>query len=308
VLKDYLYVINYPANEEGLCQLEMKYLFHKEIKEKYFFSGKKISPSRSPYIKHSVFVMYCADSLKELMEKLQNSKVAYNDFKFVYFKIADSELGYDEWISCVASLGSVIDGAVDMVNPKIMLGATKVHGQWIFGEFEKNNNHWQEHNEKPNSNSHSLKTRAAKALVNIAVGDELNCKLIDPCCGVGTVVIEAISMQINVKGYEINWLIARKAEQNLAFFGYENVIENGDMHKIKEHFDVAIVDIPYGLFTPITLEKQREIIKTARRIADKLVIITFEDMDKALISEGFEIVDHCHIIKGNFIRTISICH
>jgi predicted RNA methylase len=308
VLKGYLYVINYPFIEKGLCQLEMKCLFHKEIEEKYFFSEKKINPSRSPYIKHRVSVMYCADSLEELMGKLQNNKVAYNDFKFVYFKIEDSELGYDEWISSVGELGRSIDGSVDMVNPKIMLGATKVHGQWIFGELEKNDNHWQERNKKPNSNSHSLKTRAAKALVNIAVGDELNCTLIDPCCGVGTVVIEAISMQINVKGYEINSLIARKAEENLAFFGYENVITNGDMHEIKEHFDVAIVDIPYGLFTPITLEKQCDIIKTARRIADKLVIITFEDMDKALISEGFAIVDHCHVIKGNFIRTISICH
>lgn len=308
VLNDYLYVINYPTNEKGLCQLEMKYLFHKEIEEKYFFSGKKISPSRSPYIKHSVLVMYCADSLEELMGKLQNNKVAYTDFKFVYFKVADSELGYEEWITSVTELGRMIDGAIDMVNPKIMLGATKIHGQWIFGELEKNDNHWQDHNKKPNNNSHSLKTRAAKALVNIAVGDELNCTLIDPCCGVGTVVIEAISMQVNVKGYEINAIIAGKAEENLAFFGYENVITNGDMHEIKDHFDVAIVDIPYGLFTPITLERQCEIIKTARRIADKLVIITFEDMDQSLVSEGFEIVDHCHIIKGNFIRTISICN
>ncbi|MDD3149071.1 MAG: RsmD family RNA methyltransferase, partial [Candidatus Riflebacteria bacterium] len=245
--------------------------------------------------------MYFADSLEELKGKLQNNKLAYNDFKFVYFKTADCELGYDEWITCVGELGRLIDGSVDMMNPKIMLGATMVSGQWIFGELEKNDNHWQEHNKKPNSNSHSLKARTAKALVSIAIGDELNCTLIDPCCGVGTVVIEAISMQINVKGYEINPLVARKAEKNLAFFGYENVITNADMHEIKEHFDVAIVDIPYGLFTPITSEKQCEIIKTARRIADKLVIITFEDMDKALIAEGFEIVAHCQVIKGNFI-------
>ncbi len=306
-LNDYLYVINYPIIEKGLCQLELKYLFQKEVSQKYFFSAKNINPSRSPYIKHRVSVMYCADSLEELMEQLKVNKVAYNDFKFAYFKLADSEVGYEEWIRCVDALGSVIDGPIDVVNPKIMLGATKIHGKWIFGEFEKNDNHWQEHNKKPNTNSHSLKTRAAKAIVNIAVGDELNCTLIDPCCGVGTVVIEAVSMHINVKGYEINPPIAKKAEENLAFFGYKNVITSGDMHNINEHFDVAIVDIPYGLFTPITLDKQCEIIKTARRIADKLVIITFEDMDKYIVSEGFKIVDHCRIIKGNFIRSISVC-
>ncbi|MDD3148073.1 MAG: hypothetical protein PHD82_12265, partial [Candidatus Riflebacteria bacterium] len=73
-------------------------------------------------------------------------------------------------------------------------------------------------NKKPNSNSHSLKARTAKALVSIAIGDELNCSLVDPCCGVGTVVIEAISMQINVKGYEINPLVARKAEKKSGLF------------------------------------------------------------------------------------------
>jgi tRNA G10 N-methylase Trm11 len=251
--------------------------------------------------------MYSADSLEELMRQLKSDKVAYHDFKFAYFKTADSELGYEEWIRCVGALGSVIDGPIDVVNPKIMLGATKIHGKWIFGEFDKNDNHWQEHNKKPNNNSHSLKTRTAKAIVNIAVGNELNCTLVDPCCGVGTVVLEALAMQINIRGYELNPPIAIKAEENLAFFGYKNVITSGDMHEIKDHFDVAIVDIPYGLFTPITLEKQCEIIRTARRIADKMVIITFEDMDKSIIAEGFEIVDHCQIIKGNFIRTISVC-
>ena len=71
--------------------------------------------------------------------------------------------------------------------------------------------------------------------------------------------------------------------------------------------DVAIVDIPYGLYSPITVQEQVDIINTSRRIARRLVIITFEDMDNIIISAGFRILDKCYMTKGNMKREISIC-
>lgn len=307
LVSEYFYVINCPIIEQSLCRMEMKYLFDKQITEKFFFSEKKISPSRSPYIKHRISVLFSADSLDDLMNTLQKNKTAYSDFKFAYFKIEGSDLSYEEWISFVTKLGTVIDGEVDMENPKIMLGATKINGRWIFGEYEKNDNKWKEHDKKPNTNSHSLSLKTAKALVNIAVGTNTKCTLVDPCCGVGTVVIEAISMGINVRGFDINKYAVENAKGNLAFFGYPDVIVKGDMHNIAEHFDVAILDIPYGLFTPVIPGEQNALIKTARRITDKMVIITFEDMENIIVNAGFTIVDRCHVTKGKFKRYISVC-
>ena len=79
------------------------------------------------------------------------------------------------------------------------------------------------------------------------------------------------------------------------------------MHAIKDNFDVAIVDIPYGLFSPITLQEQIDIINTSRRISKKLVLITFEDMDNLVERAGFNILDKCCVTKNNFKRYISIC-
>lgn len=45
-------------------------------------------------------------------------------------------------------------------------------------------------------------------------------------------------------------------KKNLEFFGYKNVITSGDMHNIEEKYDVAIIDLPYGVFTSTTLEEQ----------------------------------------------------
>ena len=70
---------------------------------------------------------------------------------------------------------------------------------------------------------------------------------------------------------------------------------------------MAILDLPYGHFNPISPEVQRMIIENARRIADELVIVTQVKMDDILVSAGFEIVDQCEAIKGKFVRYITIC-
>lgn len=79
------------------------------------------------------------------------------------------------------------------------------------------------------------------------------------------------------------------------------------MHDIEEHFDVAIIDIPYGLYRPITAGEQLEIIKTARRIANRLVLVTFENMDEMIRDAGFELTDKARVSKGQMVRYVNVC-
>ena len=166
---------------------------------------------------------------------------------------------------------------------------------------------WLSHNKKPFSYSNALKVNVSRAVVNIAIGNNLNYKVIDPCCGIGTVLIEALSMGIDIIGYEINPSIGYNAIRNLNYFGYENIITIGDMTSIEDIYDIAIIDLPYGIFTQITAQEQLDIILSGRRIAKKLILITFEDMETQIKACGFNIEDRCTISKGNFIRHISIC-
>jgi len=305
---EYLYVVNSPSIEGDLCRLEMKRLFGLEPDGRHFFAANEVSPSRSPFIRHRLSVLYSAGSLAELAGLLEKNRVAFSRFRFFHFKTGeDGGLDYEEWISSVKILGQAIIGEADMENPLNCLGATAINGRWIFGEYGKNDKAWKWHDKKTHTNSHSLGLKTARALVNIAVGNDPSCRLVDPCCGVGTVVLEAASMNVDVVGYEINRSVADKARENLALFGYEGIVIPGDMHAITDRFDAAIVDIPYGLFTPVTAAEQRAIIGTARRIADRMVIITFENMDEMILEAGFEIVDRCSVIKGKFQRFIAVC-
>jgi tRNA G10 N-methylase Trm11 len=305
--KEYIYFIKYPVFEEELCKLEMKSIFDKIPSEKYLFSNSYINISRSPFIKEMISIIYKEDSLEQILNNIIEDKLAYDDFKVCYIKLENGDIEYKERLNSLNKIGFVITGEPEMHNPKITLGITKVYGKWIFGKYEKNDYKWHIHDKKPYSYSNSLSLRVARALVNISVKNNLECKMIDPCCGVGTVVIEALSMGINTVGYELNKSIAENAQRNLEFFGYENVITHGDMNSIKEEYDVSIIDLPYGVFTPTTIEEQTSIIKSARRISRKLVIVTFENMDKVIIAAGFNIVDRSYVCKGKFKRYITIC-
>lgn len=305
--KKYFYYIKYPIFEEALCKLEMKCLFGDIIIEKYLFSNFYICPSRSPFIKEMISVIYEEDSLEQIMKNIIEDKLAYDDFKVCYLRTEYGDIDYEERLKSLSQIGFVITGEPEIHNPKIILGITRINGKWIFGKYEKNDYEWHIHDKKPYSYSNSLSVRVARALVNIAVRNNLQCKLIDPCCGVGTVIIEALSMGINVVGCELNTSIAQNAKKNLKFYGYEDVITNGDMNKIEEKYDVAIIDLPYGLFTPTTIEEQTALIRSARRISDRLVIVTFEDMDNYIIDAGFKIVDKSYVCKGKFKRYINIC-
>ena len=79
------------------------------------------------------------------------------------------------------------------------------------------------------------------------------------------------------------------------------------MNQIQEKYDTAIIDLPYGLFSPTTVEEQISLIKSARRISNRLVIVTFEEMDNYIIDAGFKIVDKSYVCKGRFKRYIDIC-
>jgi len=305
--KKYLYTTNYSKDEESLCKMEIKCLFNKLLHEKHVFSNIYVNPSRSPFIKKCISIMYTGQTIKEIIDQIIMDKLTSANYKVAYITASDESMGFHEGRSIEFEVGFSILGEAEMKNPEITFGITKVDNRWIFGECESNTSDWLFHNKKPFSYSNALKVNVCRALVNIAVGNNLDCSVVDPCCGIGTVLIEAISMQIDIKGYEINPFIGKNAKTNLRYFGYEDVITIGDMNDIKNKFNVAIVDLPYGIFTQITAGEQLAIMESTRRIADRMVIITFEDMELQITSVGFHIDDRCTVSKGTFKRHIYMC-
>lgn len=307
MIKEYLYIINYQDYEKSLCDMEMKYIFGNVPKEKYIYSKVNIKPSRSAFIKHKISIIYSSIDIDNIVEHIRDNKIAYNDFKVNYIKSDYDDIDYNQRLQAVKDIGFVIIGFPDIHNPKVNLAITKINNNYIFGEYEKNDLSWQRFDKMPHSYSNGLSLKMARAIINISVQNNLDSKVIDPCCGIGTVVLEGLDLGIDIKGIEISKQIAHNARNNIEFFGYDrDIIICNDMHNLKEKYDIAIIDIPYGIFSPITYEEQVKIIKTSRKIAEKVILISFEDMDKELMQEGFKVIDKGTIVKNRFTRYITI--
>lgn len=303
----YMYIVNYPVFEEELCLLEMKSIFGKIPDKKTLFSNIEFNPSNSPFIKTRLDIIYEKDTIEELVVEINKDTTIYDNFKLEYIRLNNNNnIPYNERLDLIKKLSMNIIGIHNFKNPKFNFGVTKIDDKWLFGIDNKNNYKWHTHDNKPCSYSNSLGVKIAKAVVNIANNGLKENTIVDPCCGVGTTLIEALDAGYQIEGYEINKYIAKNANINLEFYGFNPIVINDDMHNIKKEYDSSIIDIPYGIFSHTSKDEQQNIINTARKISKKMVIIAFENHDSMLIKAGFKIIDRCIVTKGKFKRFIVV--
>ncbi len=289
----------------------MRSLFGKETQSSILESFVKIDPSRSPFIKERISVIYEAENLQDLLIQVKKFQINGDTFKVIYIKNGslpkDEQEGFANRRAIEREIGLHINGKADLHHPDELFGVMNLNSSWVFGEYVKSESVWFQHQQKPNDYSTALNTRVARAVVNIAIPDPKGIKAIDPCCGIGTVLVEARSMGIDIVGSDLNPLILPGARENMVHFGLTGEVKLADIRDITHHYDVAIIDLPYNLCSVISPEEQLEMLQSARTFANKVVVVTVEPIDEILIMAGFSIVDRAVAKKGLFKREVLVC-
>ena len=306
----FIYNLNYPSYEKESCEIEVRALFKFDLKEKVFFESRNVHPSISPYLKSRLEIIYKASTFLELVELITKDKIAASDFMVKYMEWGIDDPPFAKRREYCKAIGLVIEGSACYNSPKIIFGITFYKENWYFGKLTEKSPNWKKHNKKPNSYSSSIGQSTAKVLINIAGNGDTSKRLIDPCCGVGTVLLEGIWAGYDIIGCEINRKTAENARKNLRHFNYEAEVITGDIQDIDDSFDASIVDLPYGNFSFKNDENQLKIIRNAIRISKKIVLASSEDIRDELVQENLKIIDHCKIGKnknGDFLRYIWVC-
>ena len=306
----YIYSFNYDNTESALCKLESKCIFNKEEKDKLLFSDIKAEPSSSAYIKKRVEIILFAQDYSTLINEIKKESICIEGFKVEYLVVAGDLTAYAERLEKLKDIGYRIEGTPDYYSPTITYALCYNEGIWYFGILLKNNFAWHKHKQKPRSYSNSISINIAKALVNIAVKANKEKTLLDACCGVGTIMLEACFTGNNIEGCDINWKLCRDARENLSYFNYTANIIRSDIKDISKRYDAAIIDLPYNLLSSATDEDTLHIIKSAAEIADRLVIVSTSDISNLINQTGFKIADYCSVSKRgktNFARKIWVC-
>jgi len=299
------------VDEYDLCRMEMRAFFGFDTNLNYLISDREIEPSRSPFIQERLEVLYESDSIEGLKEQVDGLKVSAESYKVFCFNKMDlgntQKIPHPERRAVEREIGLVIDGEPELDNPEIIYGLLLLDGRWYFGEYRISESVWRTHVHKPKSYSTALNTRLARSIVNIGVPVIKNVRVIDPCCGIGTVVVEALSMGVTIEGRDISPLVCIGARENLAYFDLDGQITKGPIADVQDHYDVAIIDMPYNIYSHVSKEEEFDIIKQARRIADRVVFITVDSIDNMLGEVGFKILDRCVARKQQFERHVLVC-
>lgn len=310
MIKKYLYSLVYSNFEEELCMLESKSIFDKKAKNKLLFSDIKIEPSNSAFIKHRLDIINFSKDYSALIDEIKKENIRIEGFKVEYIVLDGDKTTYDTRLEKLKDIGYSIEGIPDYYKPTITYAICNYKGTWCFGILIKNKYVWQKHNKKPYSYSNSINIHIAKALVNIASKGNKEVKLIDACCGVGTIMLEACFAEYNIEGCDINWKISRQARENLSHFNYNSSIYCSDIKDINKRYDAAIIDLPYNLFSTANDDTLTHIIESTMEITDQFVIVSISDIESLISNLGLKITDSCSVGKSGkvkFARNIWVC-
>ena len=311
-LKQYIYTYVQHTDEIDLALLEQRAFFNQCSTDNFILSEENIHPSRSPFMRERLEVLESAASIELLASKLTSFTTGEDTFRVTCLNdisFGDTlKLSLNDRRLAERTIALSIDGEPELTDATLHFGIIVYNNIWYFGLYTKSESVWRTHLHKPQSYSTALSTRVARAIANIAAPKVENVKMIDPCCGIGTVIVEALSMGMNIVGRDMSPFVCIGSRKNIAHFGYDTTITKGPIQEVTEHYDVAIIDLPYNVFTAASREDQQVIIEHANRIADKVIIVTIESVDDILAQLNMRVIDRGFARKQSFEREIIVCH
>lgn len=127
-----------------------------------------------------------------------------------------------------------------------------------------------ERNYRKNSTTSSLNPAIAFTLNHIAGLDDKD-RVLDPCCGTGTILIERQLLKPAICiGVDINPRVLELAKQNIQAASVEVTLKHGSIYDQKfpeGYFTKIISNLPYGIHSG----SRKENIKLYRFLADKSI-------------------------------------
>lgn len=307
---NYIYSFNYNDHHTELCKLESRQLFEKEEKNKLLFSNIKIDPSISSFIKNRFEIILSSENYSELIKKIKKENIHVEEFKVEYLVLDGDDIQYKERLQKLRDIGFSIEGNPNYQKPTITYAICNYQDVWYFGMLIKKNMDWLKHKQKPCSFNNSIDMDIAKTLVSIASkGDKTN-KLLDACCGVGTIMLEACFSGFEIEGCDINWKATKQARQNLTHYNYTANVYRSDVKDLDKKYDAAIIDLPYNLYAYSDDLIISNIIESTTKLTARIVIVSISDITKVIRNSGLSISDSCNvgkIGKSKFARRIWVC-
>ncbi|MAF09864.1 hypothetical protein CMK11_05370 [Candidatus Poribacteria bacterium] len=212
-------------------------------------------------------------------------------------------------LDAIIAVADVLPDSPNLSDPShVFVLVSREDGFW-FGEIVAECAHdYAKHRDRPFRTSAAMPPRLARALVNIVAPHATS--VIDPCCGTGTIVLEALALGLDVQAGDINPRMVGMTRENAAYFGHAIEPREGDAASWETTADALVTNLPYGRNLDASEENVRAILEAGRRMAPVGVYVTPHDLSEALRDVGYGSVEMLRHPKHTGFRSglVRIVH
>jgi tRNA (guanine10-N2)-dimethyltransferase len=276
--------IRQPGNE--LIAAECEALTGQYPEPDGFFMGGRVSEvPRSAYLRYGASLLASGQTLDDLVDRITGLNLDAEAFRIEVHRLAGAI--DTQTHDVIVAVANGLRGAwPNLSAPKHRFVAlVRSDGFW-FGELlTEAERSWKRHEVRPEVLSCSLPSRLSRALVNLAAGPAGI--LLNPCCGAGSLLLEAAS--IGATGYGIDWnaRMVEMSRKNLEFFDYVADVRLADACSWTQRGDVVVADLPYDVNCRTTEKNVGGIVAQALTLAPQAIFVAAADLSPWLLQAGY---------------------
>jgi tRNA G10 N-methylase Trm11 len=256
------------------------------------------------YVSTGLQLLAFGSTLDELLHAVEQPGFPADDFRIEFSSLSGKKRVSGQ--SAIRALADAIPFYPNLNHPRHrFLLIERDNGLW-FGEILTECLHtYKQHKTRPYLTSASIPNRLSRALVNLVVPPAES--ILDPCCGTGSILLEAQSLGIQAYGADQNQRMVGMSHQNLAHFGYEASVEHADARTCQQTADAIVTNLPYGRFLQAEETMVREILERGRDLAPVAVYVAENDIRDWLVTAGYrDIVIYPVVKHDGFVRFVHL--
>ncbi len=259
--------------------------------------------ARAAYVQKGLDVIASAASFGELV-----AAVAEEEFPAEAFRIdvhdPSGRIGRSTQ-DVATALADVIPYGPNLRQPRHRFIVAARSDRLLFGEVvAETDASYRRHDSKPWTTSSSLDGRFARALVNLVPTAR---SVLDPCCGAGSIVLEAASLGLDAYGVDWKPAMVGMTRENIAHFGYAATVVQADSRLHHQVADAIVTDLPYGHAIEADEPTIRAILERGVELAPEAVYVARADITLWLRAAGYIEVEVCTVRKrAGFTRWVHV--
>jgi tRNA G10 N-methylase Trm11 len=240
-------------------------------------------------------------SMEALIADLVRQSFSADRFRIEIITLAERVPALKQ--DAILAVADAINGAPDLNHPQRRFQLIACDNGFYLGEILTKSSHsYQKHDSKPYRTSSSLPSQLARALVNLAYPAR---SLLDPCCGTGSILLEACATGVAAFGIDRNPKMVGMTRRNLEYYRYEAVVQRGDATQSTQPSEAVVTDLPYGRFLEHDDNNIQMILRQMAVLAPLGIYLTEQDISAWLQEAGYHKVDvYCVRKRAGLIRFI----